>query len=123
MKTFQEEYEEILGLLNVEHDEHRADKKKLVAVGVNTKTNECICIYSEATYDMLKQNYGLYVKEYSATNWNGRDNLERTLRLNKLSLTANYFEHSETVRGADQDMGHRYDWSFTFDRVCEVKRV
>ena len=98
-------------------------KKRLVAIGVNTENNLCTCIYSYATFKQLEENYTIYHKEYRSTDWQGCDEVARTLELEKLELTGKTFTHNEVVNGVDHDMGHEYDWRFSFDTVMEVKKV
>lgn len=95
-------------------------EKKLVAIGVNRKTQKCTCIYCCATFEQLKENYALYDKEYHSTNWAGCDDIERTLEINNIKLTGNEFAQYEEIKGVDHDWGHIYDWCFTFDTVREV---
>ena len=96
---------------------------KIVALGINSKTGKCCIIKSNASYDMLKENYDLYKVEYDSTNWSGRDDVERTLELRKIKLTDKSFNHKETVSGIDYDHGHDYPWTFKFDIVYEVEEV
>ncbi len=96
---------------------------KPVALGINTATNQCICIYSKATFEQLKEDFDLYNKSYSATNWEGRDDLTRTLELRHIGLTDESFDREVTVVGADPDHGHVYRWRFTFDKVVKVKSL
>ena len=95
--------------------------KQLVALAIDSIHNWCTCIYSEATYEQLKEHYSLYVKEYRATDWNGCDDIERTLKLKGLRFVGTSFAHEETISGVDHDMGHTYPWSFTFDTVAKVE--
>ena len=94
---------------------------KIVALGVNSETNKCCIIKSNASYKMLEENYDLYKVEYDSTNWCGCDKLERTLELRKIKLTGNKFNHKETVRGTDYDCGYDYPWTFKFDKIYEVE--
>ena len=94
---------------------------KIVALGVNSETGKCCIIKSNASYDMLKENYDLYKVEYDATNWCGCDKIERTLKLEKIKLTDNSFDYKGTVNGTDYDWGHSYSWTFKFDKVYEVE--
>lgn len=96
--------------------------KRLVAIAVNTEKNLCTCIYSYATFKQLEENYMIYHKDYSSTNWNGCDEVKRTLELKNLKLTGKTFKHMEVVVGVDHDMGHEYDWRFLFDTVMEVEK-
>ena len=96
---------------------------KIVALGVNSKTGKCCIIKSNASYEMLKENYDLYKVEYDSTNWSGRDDVERTLGLRNIKLTDKSFNHKETVSGTDYDHGHDYPWTFKFDIVYEVEEV
>lgn len=98
------------------------NKKKLVAIGVNSKTQKCCCIYSYATFEQLKENYNLYAKNYTATNWGGCDYIYRTLELEKKHLTGRKFFKTVEIEGDDPDMGHSYPWRFVFDVVMEVKQ-
>lgn len=97
--------------------------RRLVAIAVNTEKNLCTCIYSYATFKQLEENYNNLHKEYTATNWNGCDEVERTLELKNLKLTGKTFKHMEVVVGVDHDMGHEYDWRFLFDTVMEVRKA
>lgn len=58
-----------------------------------------------------------------STDWNGRDDIERTLSIEKLKPTGRKIELEKPIyfRGYDTDMGHRYDWSFPVLEIWEVK--
>lgn len=112
-----------LGVLKREKEQEDKDRPKLVAVAINTKTNMCTAIYSEATYDELASNFTKYYKEYRATNWNGQDQLERTLSLEGVKLTGRSFTYKGVSKGADNDMGHVYTYEFAFDTVAEVAAI
>lgn len=103
--------------------------RNIVALGINMKTKECCMIGSDASYDMLKENFDLYKVKYDQTNWGGCDGLNRTLtklneRLKKeyqFVLTGEHFKYNGVNSGYDSDCGNSYGYRFEFDTVWEIK--
>ena len=98
-------------------------RKKYKLVAIATNGGRCCKIYSPATFKQLAEDYDLYAKSYSATNWCGQDDTDRTLKIDSLELTGEVFDISRTVRGCDNDHGHTYPWNFKFTRVHKVRRI
>ena len=98
--------------------------KKHIMLGVNTKENTCCIIECLLPFNQLKPDE---IEDsdfnYSATNWCGRDDIQRTLSLENLTCTGNILKLPApiTVRGADSDMGHTCPWQFSFTEIHETK--
>lgn len=61
---------------------------------------------------------------HDATNWNGLDEIERTLELEHLELTGRGLQLVDGVlafSGEDHDMWHIYPWKVTVKEIWEVK--
>lgn len=98
--------------------------KKLIALGVNSTTQKCCTITSLATFDQLSQNYELYSKHISSTNWCGQDDIDRTCELEKVELTGRKVQVGPIKnQGVDYDCGHEYPWTFTFNELWEVEKI
>lgn len=61
--------------------------------------------------------------QHDSTNWGGCDKLNRTIEIGKFELTGNsiHLNSPITFCGADDDMGHRYPWSFEVTDIYEIK--
>ena len=101
----------------------------IVALGIDRKSKYCCIIKSNASYEMLKENFDLYKVQYDQTNWSGCDELNRTIRkLNErlkdeyhFVLTGEHFKYNGENSGYDDDCGHSYGYCFEFDEVWEIK--
>lgn len=99
--------------------------KKNYFLGVNSN-NRCCVLTSLASFDMLMENKNDIDSSdfnYSATNWCGCDDIDRTCKLRNLHPTGRVLKLSKgiTHEGVDHDYGHEYPWAFTFDQIMEVK--
>ena len=99
------------------YDIEQSKKPKPIALAVDSSTLQCSLIYSPATYAQLKQNFDLYNKHFSATNWGGRDDIDRACNLHNIKPTGNKFKYSGVETGADPDHGHFYSWEFEYDEI------
>lgn len=81
----------------------------MIYLGVNTKTNRCCVIETDGI-----------VSHMHATNWNGSDEVERTLRLMNYKVTGLKTAYNGEYHGSDYDMGHTYDFIFHFNELWEV---
>lgn len=98
---------------------------------LDTKRNKCCVFHTELSFTELKKFIAKYGKVshmqlpgyFSATNWMGRDDLERTLGCEKLSLTDKSIEYYGKYKGVDNDMGHVYPFTFFFDKIILCKRA
>lgn len=98
---------------------------KYAMLGVNDQNRCCIlnCLvpFEQLKPDQIeKEDF-----EYSATNWGGNDDIDRTLSISNLSVTGNSIELKEPicVEGIDYDCGHQYPWEFEFSKIYETKNV
>lgn len=93
----------------------------IVAIAYNSNTKNCCLIKSLATYEMLKENFGLYNKSFEATNWCGCDNVPDVQ--NKRDITVDFsesFDMTGKISGTDSDHGHSYPWIFEYDKIVKV---
>ena len=99
--------------------------KKNYFLGIDSN-NRCCVLTSLASFDMLMENKNDIDPSdfnYSATNWCGCDDIDRTCKLRNLHPTGRVLKLSKGIinKGTDYDCGHEYSWAFTFDRIMEVK--
>lgn len=94
-----------------------------VALAINNHSNMCCVILSKASFAMLKSNFDMFKTESDATNWNGCDEINRTLSIKSIKLTGRYFHKKLDFYGRDSDMGHSYPWTFHADILAEVLPV
>lgn len=93
-----------------------------VAIAYNSDTNECCLVKSNATFEMLEKDFDLYNVKFSATNWGGRDTLERTERQENIKADfSKSFEKSGILEGSDYDCAHEYPWTFKYDKIVKVE--
>ena len=95
--------------------------KKNIYLGI-TNDNNCCVLYSLADFDLIKNNLeNIESSDFThyATNWSGKDLIERTLSKMQLSLTGREIKLLKpiTFAGCDYDMGHEYGW------VCRVYSI
>ena len=59
---------------------------------------------------------------HKATNWCGRDDINRTLSLINMKQTGRKIKLNKniTFHGTDSDMGHAYPWKFEIDEIHEL---
>lgn len=99
---------------------------KHMMLGVDSKTNNCcklsclIPFNSLAPSDIEASDF-----KHDATNWCGRDKIERTLGFLKMKQTGRKIILNEkiTFRGVDYDMGHEYSWKFSIDEIHELEEI
>lgn len=60
--------------------------------------------------------------KFSSTDWGGCDDIDRTLKLYNLRLTADYIKYEGVYEGTDYDHGHSYDFKFKFNRIIRAGR-
>lgn len=100
---------------------------KIVAIGVgkNTFTGQemdgCCLIYSKATFDQLKEDFGLYRKSYTANGYGGNCGIKFQLENDRLELTGRKFKQEGHNYGSDSDWGNEYPYNWKFTEVWEVK--
>lgn len=100
-------------------------------LGVNTKTNRvcilnCLCDFDELNKENSKVN-GNIKSEYfihRSTNWAGRDDMDRTLKIEGIKPTGRKINLAKpiTFEGSDYDCGHNYSWRFTINQIWEVEK-
>ena len=94
----------------------------IVAIAYNSDTKECCLVESHATFEMLKENFDLYNVKFSATNWCGKDYLERVEKREGIKADfSQSFERFDKLEGCDYDCGHEYPWTFKYDKIVKVE--
>lgn len=60
---------------------------------------------------------------HDCTNWNGCDDIERTLRFIETKQTGNVIvlDNPIVFRGVDNDWGHSYEWLFEVKEIHELE--
>ena len=60
---------------------------------------------------------------HDSTNWNGCDDISRTLKLRNLRLTGREIILPRPIvfRGVDPDMGHHYNWTYPVSIIAETE--
>jgi len=96
-------------------------------IGITSDDKACI-LYSIATFDMLSKQIDCIEASdfiHRATNWCGKDEINRTLSLNSYILTGREItlQHQIVFTGIDNDMGHEYEWSINVVKIAEVKEL
>lgn len=82
-------------------------------LGINTQNNRCCIVKSNNPVDV----------KYSAESWGGSAPVDFTIERRGFVLIGeqSMLESPVTIKGEDFDMGHTYNWTFTFDAMQEVK--
>ena len=101
--------------------------KKYIMLGINTNEKENCCILScLLPFDKLTPSE---VESsdfiHSAIDWNGRGSIEKTCEHLKMKQTGKKILLYEPIVfcGCDYDMGHKYDWKFYVNKICELKEI
>lgn len=97
--------------------------KKYKFLGINLKSGKCCVLSCVVPFDKLIP--GLIEASdfsHSSTNWGGRDDIERTLKLEGLQLTGKKILLKEPLAfsGEDHDSGFRYGWTISVDVIAET---
>ena len=92
-------------------------------LGVNG--NKCCILNTLVSFSTLKEAVNVLEARdflHSSTNWNGCDDIERTIELKKIILTGEKLILKTPIifHGIDYDMGHSYNWHFTVKEIWEV---
>lgn len=97
--------------------------KKHTMLGVNSRTGSCCKLTCLIAFNLLVSEE-LEADDFvhSATNWNGQDEIDRTLNIINMRQTGKKIILSEPLQftGVDQDMGHSYFWRFIVDEIHEL---
>ena len=97
--------------------------KKHVMLGINSITNECCILFCLLPFNILIPSE-IESSDFTsqATNWGGRDEIERTLDIINMKQTGKkiYLDKKIKFEGADSDMGHTYPWKFEIDEIHEL---
>jgi len=96
---------------------------KYTMLGVNG--NNCCILKCLVPFESLKNNIDSLESSdftHDSTNWNGHDEISRTLELKKLKLGNGRMKLKNPIsfEGYDSDMGHSYHWNFTINEIYEV---
>lgn len=97
--------------------------KKHTMLGVNSNTQSCCKLTCLVSFDNLipeELEENDFVHE--ATNWNGQDDIDRTLGILNMKQTGKKIVLSKPLQftGVDHDMGHIYSWRFVVDEIHEL---
>lgn len=92
-------------------------------LGVNSKTQSCckltcVVAFNDLNSEELEENN--FVHE--ATNWNGQDDIDRTLGIINMKQTGKKIVLTKPLQftGVDHDMCHTYSWQFVVDEIHEL---
>ena len=100
--------------------------KKYMMLGVDSKTNSCCKLSCLIPFNSLVPSE-IEANDFthSASNWCGRDEIERTLGFLKMKQTGKKIVLDKKIefRGADYDMGHTYNWEFEIDEIHELEEI
>ena len=96
--------------------------KKHIMLGVDPTRQHCCILTCLLPFDMLvpdeiePDDFG-----YDATNWNGRDTIQRTLDLKNCKCTGRVIrlKNPITYHGVDSDMGLENRFAFKFTEIHE----
>lgn len=96
--------------------------KKHTMLGVNE--NKCCileCLIGFNNLDINDLTEDDFV--HNSTNWNGCDEIERTLTLKGYKPTGHRIALKEPVifRGSDSDCGNQYPWRFDVNEIWELE--
>ena len=99
--------------------------KKNVYLGLDSTGEYCCILESHLSFNVIKNNIQDLEEtdfNHSATNWSGKDDLDRTIKLRKITLTGRkvLLPHEMVFIGSDYDMGHEYGWKFTVSQIAET---
>jgi hypothetical protein len=100
--------------------------KKNIMLGVNSKTNRCCKLYCFVPFaDLDLDNLEESDFVHGATDWEGQDEIERTLGILKMKQTGYKLTLNTPLEfsGADYDCGHEYSWRFAIDEIHELTEV
>ena len=98
--------------------------KKYTMLGVNTDKNTCCVLQCLLPFSWLIQSeIEKSDFSYSATNWSGNDDIQRTLAIKNLTRTGHIIKLPTPiiVHGADSDAGLEHKWTFSFDEIHETQ--
>lgn len=98
--------------------------KKNMYLG-RSKSGLCCLLYSLLSFNQLKEHVSeLEASDFvhDATDWNGCDDEERTLRIEQIRKSGNSvtLPHPISFYGKDFDMGFTYSWRFDVAEIIEV---
>lgn len=97
--------------------------KKHIMLGVNSRNNYCCKLSCLVSFDSLDSaNLEESDFTHAATNWNGQDEINRTLRFLNTRQTGKkiILEKPLLFTGVDFDCGHSYSWQFAVDEIHEL---
>lgn len=79
----------------------------------------CLLPFSELNAESID----VHDFHHRATNWNGRDSVERTLSLQALRLTGREIKLKTPLvfYGQDSDMGHVHSWTYPVSIIAETE--
>ena len=102
--------------------------KKNTFLGLDGSGEYCCLLYSHLSYDVISNNLADLEEDdftHDSTNWNGCDEVTRTIGIKNLSLTGRklYLPHTLVFSGEDDDMGHSYGWVFRVSCIAETNDI
>jgi len=97
-------------------------------IGITINGNACVLETTLTPKEIIERDTinKLYSHnfDHSATNWMGSDNLERTLKLEKLALDEKIsLKLPIRITGEDSDMGHVYEWEIFVKEIFTTKPI
>lgn len=96
---------------------------KSLYLGINSSNNRCCII--DVPIDLTRENVAEVMEyaRYSATNWDGCDQVSRTCELRKYDLSDEVLPYCGEYHWRELDCGHTYEGIFRFDKLVKVLRV
>ena len=97
--------------------------KKTIMLGVNSQSHRCCKLSCLLPFDKLvASEVEADDFTHSATDWDGSDDIERTLGFLRMKRTGRKITLGKkiTFHGTDYDMGHYYNWQFSIDEIYEL---
>lgn len=92
-------------------------------LGVNSNTQSCckltcVVAFNNLISEELEENNFIH----EATNWNGQDDINRTLSIINMKQTGKKIVLNKPLQftGVDHDMCHTYSWRFVVDEIHEL---
>lgn len=101
--------------------------KKNVYLGIDCTGKYCCILKTFLSFEQMVMNANdLEASDFlhEATNWCGKDDVERTLEIKKWKIKDHYFFNLPkpiVFKGYDEDIGNKYKWTFEVSAIAEMK--
>jgi len=98
--------------------------KKYSMLGVSQDNKTCCVLECLLPFSMLnKDEIQASDFHHDSTNWNGCDEINRTMNIRNFKKTGNKIVLNKpiTYYGSDSDMGQSYSWSYNVFEIWEIE--